>query len=70
MKLYVKQATIKPFQFPLEVGVISSTGKMSVQKLTVKSKEEEFKLELPFTPVKLVLDPNTNLLFEGSAVAK
>ena len=70
IKLDLKQSTSTAFQFPLEVGVVSSSGKMSVQRMAVKSKEEEFKLELPFTAIKLVLDPNTNLLFEGSAVAK
>jgi aminopeptidase N len=70
IKLDLKQSTSTAFQFPLEVGIVSSSGKMSVQRMAVKSKEEEFKLELPFTAIKLVLDPNTNLLFEGSAVPK
>ncbi|MGZ3938055.1 MAG: M1 family aminopeptidase [Flavisolibacter sp.] len=68
--LHLEQTTSTVFQFPLEVGVVSSNGKIIFEKLTVKSKEEDYKLDVPFTTKKLVLDPNTSLLFEGSAVAK
>ena len=70
VKLHLKQTTNAVFQFPLEVGLVSSNGKMILEKLSVKSKEEDYKLEVPFITTKLALDPNTNLLFEGSAVGK
>jgi len=43
---------------------------MTFRKLSIKSKEEEFKIEISSHPVKLVLDPNTNLLFEGTVTIK
>jgi len=70
LKIEIKQKGNQPFQFPLEIGMVSADGKMTVQKLLIKSKEEEFKIDSSYKPVKLVLDPNTNLLYEGSLSPK
>jgi aminopeptidase N len=70
IKAHLKQITNQVYQFPLEVGIVSATGKMILQKLEVKSKEEELKIEAPFAPAKIIIDPGTNLLFEGTVVAK
>jgi aminopeptidase N len=70
IKVEIKQTGSQIFQFPLEIGIVSADGKMTIQKLSIKSKEEEFKVETSFKPVKLVLDPNTNLLFEGTVTMK
>jgi aminopeptidase N len=70
IKVNLKQTTSQAYRFPLEVGLVSSDGKMVVEKFTVTSKDNEVKIETPFTPARLILDPSTNLLFEGSVVRK
>ena len=70
IKVEIKQTGSQIFQLPLEIGIISSNGQMIVQKLSIKSKEEEFNIESFSHPVKLVLDPNTNLLYEGTVSSK
>ena len=70
IKVEIKQTGSQSFQLPLQIGILSADGKMTIQKLSIKSKEEEFKIETSFKPAKLVLDPNTNLLFEGTVTIK
>jgi len=70
IKVEIKQTGSQTFQLPLQIGIVSADGKITIQKLSIKSKEEEFKIESSSNPVKLVLDPNTKLLFEGSISSK
>jgi aminopeptidase N len=70
MKVEINQTGSQIFQLPLQIGIVSADGKMTIQKLFIKSKEQEFKIEISSHPVKLVLDPNTNLLFEGTVTIK
>lgn len=70
IKIEIKQSGKLTFQIPIEIGVVSANGKMVIQKFYIKSREEEFKIETSSNPAKLVLDPNTNLLYEGSLSQK
>ena len=70
IKLEIKQSGSQTFQFPLEIAIVSADGKMTNQKFYINSKEEEFKIESSSDPAKLILDPNTKLLFEGGISPK
>lgn len=58
------------YQFPLEVGFIDATGKQTVQTLSITSGKETFSFPVSGKLSKVILDPNTALLFEGSIVEK
>ena len=70
IKMEIKQTGKYTFQIPLEIGLVFANGKMVIQKLFIKSREEEFTIETSSNPAKLVIDPNTNLLYEGSISQK
>ena len=56
-----------PFSFPLELSIQTATGKPVLQKITVSKTTEMFIISVKEKPVKIELDPNTSLLFAGSA---
>ncbi len=54
------------FQFPLEIGILTSDSNFpAVQTLYINKESEVFEVKTASKPVKIVLDPNVNLLFEG-----
>ena len=66
--LTVKQTQKNIFSFPLQIGIHSKTGALPVEKLNITKKEETFTLK-GYTQVKqIVLDPHTQLLFEGQII--
>lgn len=65
MKIKLKQTGNYLFQVPLEVLIIMTDGKQSLQKLAVRKKENEFTIDVKSKPVTLAPDPNTKLLFDG-----
>jgi aminopeptidase N len=69
IKIEIKQNNSQLYQFPLDIGIVSTDGKLTTHKLLIKSKDEEFKIESSGTG-KLVLDPDTRLLFEGTISPK
>jgi hypothetical protein len=55
------------FSFPLEIGVFSGENEVpGIQTLYINKELEEVAIPLASKPAKIVLDPNINLLFEGS----
>lgn len=68
VKVEVKQTGSTVYRFPLEIGVVTAEGKQLFQTITVEGKETEAKIEKFPKIVKVVLDPNTKLLFEGVVV--
>lgn len=67
-KLNIKldQISETKFSFPLEVGMIDAAGKQTIQKIMVTPAATSFDIPVGAKPVKIILDPNTALLFEGS----
>jgi len=59
-----------PFQFPLEIGVQDNNGAKTNIQVQVRKKSEKFNIQVGFTPNKVILDPDTWLLFEGEIVQK
>ncbi|MDW7691730.1 M1 family aminopeptidase [Flammeovirgaceae bacterium SG7u.111] len=54
------------FVFPLEVKITAKNGESKVEKLEVKEGSQVFEIPMDDKTISIELDPNTNLLFEGS----
>ncbi|TCJ17845.1 M1 family peptidase [Flaviaesturariibacter flavus] len=66
VKLSISQSSFarQPFYFTLEIGVVDDAGKMTIHDIPVTESLTEVKLDIgERNPVKIVVDPNTNLLF-------
>jgi aminopeptidase N len=53
------------FQFPLEIGLNFNGSADQLEKLEISQKSQKFLIKAEQKPIKLVLDPNANLLFDG-----
>ena len=62
----IQQTGKNVFQFPLIIGYYVAGGKMQAKKINVTKATETFTLPINTKPVKLVLDPFVELLFEGN----
>ena len=67
VSLTIKQLQKTPFSFPLELQLKNST---STKTINISKQEETFLIPAKEKPAKLVLDPNTSLLFTGTASEK
>lgn len=70
INVIVMQSSGNTFQFPLEIGLVDAGGKQTVHKVVIRSARESFSFPINKKPVKIVLDPNTALLFEGSVTER
>ena len=66
ISITVKQLQATPFSFPLRIGLRSSTGALPVEKLNITQAAQTFTLKGFGNIQQIVLDPLTELLFEGS----
>ena len=54
------------FKFPLDIGLYGEGQlQQKVEKLEISQKTQKFTIKTDFTPVRMVADPNVNLLFES-----
>lgn len=66
LKLSINQVQKGPlFSFPLEIGVSGAGGSLHVEKVYIDKESGSYTIPVGEKPVKIVLDPNVNLLFEG-----
>jgi aminopeptidase N len=65
--LKVNQLQNKAFQFPLDVKIQLASGKMQLEIVDITKQTQQFSLPVKEKPLQLSLDPDTSLLFEGSA---
>ena len=55
-----------PFQFPLEIGIYTAESSLpTIHKVSVNKESDSFELKTGSKPLKIELDPNLNLLFDG-----
>jgi len=54
------------YQQPLEIGLEYKDGTREVKRINLSKAAESFLLPVKEKPVKIALDPNTNLLFDGN----
>ncbi len=60
----ILQAQKESYQFPLEVQVVNKDGSSAFVKLNIQKKKEIISVPAIKQPSKIVIDPNTDLLFE------
>ena len=65
----VKQLQKNSFVFPLDLQ-LNTSGNHSLKTINISNEEETFLIPAKQKPAKLVLDPNTSLLFTGTAIEK
>lgn len=68
IQVTVKQLQATPFTFPLRIALHTQTGALPMHQLEITKKEETFTLKGFPNIQQLVLDPLTELLFEGRVV--
>jgi aminopeptidase N len=66
VSIKVDQVQTGLFQFPLDISVINTKSK--IEKLIVSKRSETFIFPLKEKPLKLLADPFTSLLFDGTIV--
>jgi aminopeptidase N len=66
----IKQTQKISFSFPLELQLKNVTGSQTIKTLNISKQEETFFIPVKVKPTKVVLDPNTSLLFAGTVTEK
>ncbi|MBO9571462.1 MAG: M1 family metallopeptidase, partial [Chitinophagaceae bacterium] len=64
LKVTITQQQAVLFEFPITVQIIGSGDDTITKSLRIKDKQTEFSIPLNAAPLKLIPDPNCNLLFE------
>jgi aminopeptidase N len=64
LEFNVMQQSKTLYQLPLEVGIVYKDGTQEIQRFNIDKAAASFEIPVKEKPVKLVLDPNTNLLFQ------
>lgn len=63
----ISQIQEKAFDFLLEIGIYLENQPLPIiEKVQINKKSQKISIPVTAKPIKIVLDPNTNLLFEGS----
>jgi len=70
LNVLVYQNHSTSFQFPLEIDLVFADGTHQRETLEVSKSKHTFELNADKKPVKIVLDPDTWLLFEGKVTKK
>ncbi len=70
LQVLVDQRQNSTFQFPLEIEVIYQDGSSQRETLQVNKEKQAFSIKTDKKPAKIVLDPDTNLLFEGKVTGR
>jgi hypothetical protein len=66
VELNIQQQGKVVYELPLEISITYKDGKQEIQKISVSKAAESFLLTVKEKPLKLTLDPNVTILFEGS----
>jgi aminopeptidase N len=70
LNVLINQHQKTSFQFPLEIELVFQDGSTQRETLDVNKSKQTFELNSTKKPVKIVLDPDTWLLFEGTVSEK
>ncbi|MCE7991509.1 MAG: M1 family metallopeptidase [Roseivirga sp.] len=70
LQILVDQRQQGNFDFPLEIEVVYKDGSTQREVLKVNQKKQAFTIKADKKPAKIVLDPDTNLLFEGKVTGR
>ncbi|GAB5525665.1 MAG: M1 family metallopeptidase [Roseivirga sp.] len=70
LQILVDQRQEAKFEFPMEIELVFKDGSTHREVLRVNKKKQAFTIKTDKKPAKIVLDPDTNLLFEGKVTEK
>lgn len=70
VKVLLRQNQPNPFRFPIDIGLIASSGSQQISSVILTGNVAEFTISSEIKPKQLLLDPNTWLLFEGEIQPK
>ena len=70
VQINLEQVQSEDFMFDLEASAIFEDGSQERFTITVSEKKQKFSKPLDQKPVKIILDPDTWLLFKGSLSEK
>lgn len=70
LQILVNQRQKGNFEFPLEIEVVYKDGSTQREVLSVNQEKQAFTIKADKKPAKIVLDPDTNLLFEGKVTER
>ncbi|PWT96521.1 MAG: peptidase M1, partial [Bacteroidetes bacterium] len=65
IQLNIQQTQKSDFEFPLELGIINGSQN-EIKTIQVKEKNSSIQIPVSAKPERIILDPNTNLLAEGT----
>lgn len=68
LTLSVEQGSGRPFVFPLEVALVDGKNNRVRHRLSITRAAQTFTLPAAHRPVQVLLDPDTQLLFEGQVI--
>lgn len=66
LQIMVQQTGDDLFDFPLEIALVNSAGLQELHTLQINKIKESFSIPAAAKPTVLLLDPNVNMLFDGS----
>ncbi len=66
MELNISQTQEKSFNFPLEIGIYLENQPLPlIEKVRIDKKSQKISIPVTAKPIRISLDPNINLLYEG-----
>ncbi|OLY91695.1 Peptidase family M1 [Cnuella takakiae] len=66
VQLQLQQTGETIYHFPLELAFVDAKGKQTLHRIQVNKVKERYELPSREKPTVILLDPNVNLLFEGT----
>lgn len=66
VQVELRQTQASVFHFPLEIELVTGTGKRVLHTIKVDQREHSFSLPSATMPTQINLDPEVKLMFEGS----
>lgn len=64
--LVIQQTSETVYDFPLELAFVDANGKQTIHRIQVNKIKDRLELPAREKPTVILLDPNVNLLFEGT----
>ena len=56
------------FQFPLDIAIEAASAKSNIKTLSIDKKTGTFSIPVKGKPLRIVADPFTSLLFDGTII--
>ena len=71
VELELQQVQTGPaYQLPLEIGLTTTDGQLTVERVELKTSQGRFTINTDKEPVTIVMDPNTWTLLESANITR